>query len=391
MQFTQASLALFMTGLTSIANMIAEAKRVLGVSQLYNGTNYYYPKGIIKALGFDPAEIIGHQDSLRMLLNDSILSFNNLKVPDFMNIYRRQYGLAHNIYADEDDTRAQLYAFVSDGYYIYSDVNNKLIWMDKPATFAGLLSAINDCLMSWRNSSDLGLISGSIQRAFSEANMITLDYVATGDVVLPTVDRNINWQIQNSDATVMDYTSLDITEDVVNNVLVFKPKMSADVSPQGLLIKALPLKYINSYDGVIDEEFIMEATRLMSCPMPLNTGGGLILDLPNSNTEIVTSYSIYVAERNGTTDDIDIVQACKIGSTLLVDASNGVSNDTLAVLPLISKFKFAPRLNIINDVDGRNTNLGFIGDLYRYTTIDVNTLKGLNEAALQSIYSTNVL
>lgn len=294
MQFQQADLAMFMTSFSSIACLIAHAKRILGVSQLYSGRNYYYPMALLQALGVEPEEVIGKQDALRMRLNNSILSFNNLKIPDFMSIYKRQYALAHNIYADEDDIESSIYAFIPAGYYNYIDTpingnTSMLQYLDLGKGMETLLSAIETSLSLWRNSSDLGLISGSIQRAFSENSLITLDYVMSGDTIIPTVDRNIGWQINNCLA-VGPVKDLDVTQNPVTNTLVFEPALD---KPSNITQYYLSRGqyYLNSSDGDISDEFIMEATRLMPCLE------GFGQPFAFCNTEIVRGFRITYAQQ----------------------------------------------------------------------------------------------
>uniref|UniRef100_A0A2V0RM00 Capsid n=1 Tax=viral metagenome TaxID=1070528 RepID=A0A2V0RM00_9ZZZZ len=394
MQFQQADLAMFMTSFSSIATLIGHMKRALGVSQLYSGQNYYYPKQLLTAMGIEPDSIIGKQDLVRMQLNDSILSFNALKIPDFMAVYKRQYALAHNVYADEDSTFAQLSVFVPLGYYKYVDTESKLDWITLSATTNtadDILSAIEGALDAWRSSSDLGLISGSIQRAFSENALISLDYATSADVVLPVVDRNITWQISNMTALRLNQSKLDITQDPVANTLVFEPELMDGLTSMRAYANR-PIKWLNSYDGQTDSEFIMEATRLMQCPNPDVASYKLF----NANTELVESFRYYrIVSNNGVPE---LVASAPMTSVyvLTVQAGNVAAMDVTAAIELLtnlSQFKNGPTVELyLRDFATNDyTYYGRAGDLYRYTTIDGDSLAGLNKAALQSAFGVNQL
>lgn len=385
---TQADLALFMTSFSNIAGLIGHAKRILGVSQLYDSRNYYFPKALLLSLGVDPKDVIGKQDLLRMELNDYIQSFNNLCIPDFMSIYRRQYALAHNVYADEDSVESSLFVFRPAYYYKYVDTEMKLQCIELGSGMTVLMNAINTCLQAWRNSSDLGLIAGTIQRGFKDANFITLDYSVSGDVVIPVVDRNITWQINNCLATQLNNTTLDVTQDVLANALVFKPK-GLSTSMYEDYIKSRGIYFLNSYDGDTSEEFCMEATRLLNVYDPVT------YEMTFCTTEIVTSYQIWYYDINYD-GELVLGQTPKFSNVFLFSKQNDAYSNYLRTLTLLTKFKHAPRLYLgYSDAPEQGvdytTDLGFIGDLYKFTTVDFSVLEGLNRCALQSVYQTNVI
>lgn len=310
----QMDVAMFITSLASVATLIGMVKRALGVSQLYSNWNYNYPRNLLKAMRFDPDSVIGRQDELRYALNDCILNFNNLKVPDIMDIYVRQYALAHNIYCDEDDVTSAMYVFNPRGFYAYEDTASpaKLAWYELPTedlTAADVIAAINSCLEAWRNSSDLPLISGTIQRAFSETQTISLDYVREDDVVIPTVDRNIMWQINNMNIVTCVEGSLDITQDPVNNILIFSPE------PENSTANKISVGFqdyvLNSYDGNISDEFIMESTRLIAFGDP--EANRLICP-----TEFVTGVKIWYSLQAQVTGE-PIFNSLEIPNTIICD------------------------------------------------------------------------
>lgn len=381
----QMDVAMFITSLASVSTLIGMVKRALGVSQLYSNWNYNFPRNLLEAMRFDPDTVIGWQDELRYALNDCILNFNNLKVPDIMDIYVRQYALAHNVYCDEDDVTSAMYVFNPKGYYVYNDTANpaKLRWVSFNAgslDAKDVISAINMCLEAWRNSSDLPLISGTIQRAFSETQTISLDYVTESDVVVPTVDRNIMWQINNMNIIRWDDTSFDITQDPVNNLIIFDPSPIMD---EANVISYAKLDYfLNSYDGNISDEFIMEATRLISF---LLVDGGVRVP-----TEFVTDVKVWYSCQVQATGEPSF-HFISVPNTIVY--TNFMEASVLAsftqMIGVLSQFKYHHYVYVYAKLTGtyaQYTCLAQIGDIYKVTTIDSYALDGLNKAATQSVY-----
>lgn len=390
MQFQQMDLAMFMTSMSSIASLIAHCKRVLGVSQFYHGQNYYYPEALLTALGVDPDEVIGHQDQLRSQLNNVILSFNGLKVPDILPLYIRQYSLFHSIYADEDSVASQLYLFKPAYYYIYDDTASKCT-CTKITNFsmASLLALIESLLNAWRTSSDLGIISGSIQRAFSDKNFMTLDYALMTDVVLPVVDRNIMWQINNADIVTPLVSTFNITQSPTENKIICQGMYDIEIDNDAVQFAflSMPLKLLRSFDGSSDDEFVMEATRLMQRPQPLAWEEPLM----RNGTEVVTALTLFTTELDGSGKVTLVTQ--KTESSLLVlisSAAATVRQANAKFIASLSKFKYAPPIYVAVGSSATEFKLSPVsGDVYRYTTIDGETLDGLTAAALQSIYATD--
>lgn len=390
----QADVAMFITSLASVSVLIAHVKRALGVSQLYSNLNYLYPHILLQSMHLDDSSIIGHQDEVRYALNDCILNFNNLKVPNVMDIYVRQYALAHNVYADEDDVMSQLFLFNPAGYYVYDDSLSRCTWKtfnySSDLNVSVFIDAINECLESWRNSSDLGLISGTIQRAFAETETISLDYVREGDVVVPTPDRNIFWQIENMVVQPVVWSSLDISQDPVQNILICTPEPAAptlyeDCGPWVYLNVGLDDVVLNSYDNNTGDEFIMESTRLI----PYYSAE---LDQVMFPTEfVVNSKIIYVL-----TSEVGTLKTEKYTfySTQVYGDTTTVTDmaTTNWMHSMLSQFKHHPRIRTWYTPGSLETGnmhfSGMFGDLYRFTTIDNAALDGLDRCAKQSVYKT---
>lgn len=401
MQFQQADLALWTLGMSSVMQMIGYVRRALGVVNLYASQNFYYPRTLLKAMNIDFDDLLPRQDEVRRRLNNSILSLNSMKVPNFIDLFKRHYSLSTNIWADEDSIQAQLYMFIPNGYYRYDDTASKLTYVNFDwSTVQNIdqwLDAIDIMLNAWRNSSDLGLIKGSVERAYKESALLALDYVALDDITMPVYDKVMTWQINNMDLVGGGIDGLDITQNAVKNVLICEPFLQYETT---VLDTMTPFelykntsKYLNSSDGDTSDEFIMESTRLMFQVDEDKTrvsGALTIYPLLNFGTEVcirTVMWSIGMdASDNKIENSVESIGRISIKPTM-TDAERVFIANTLVNA---TKFKNGPRIQVYTaNASKHKISPGIVGDLYVYTTIDEEGLYGLNMAALQSIYTVD--
>lgn len=398
MQFTQSDLALFVLGVSSIIQMIGVMKRALGVCQLYASKNYYYPLQLLAACGFNAADIISNQDDYRRRLNQAIQSVNAMRVPNFIDLFKRHYTLASNVWLDEDSPEAQMFVFTPQYYYVYNDAASKLGATATQLTVAAgsaFLTKIENALAAWRNSSDLGLISGSIQRAYKDSSLLTLDMVALDSVVLPTFDKTMLKQINNAiilNSAAVNVASLDITQNVVTNVTTFSPKMTGTIN--GAVLNAAYCRnevVLNAADGDVSPDAVMEMTRLVT----FGYWNGADVLLVYCGTEIITDASIYQMYKDTASGvpTIDVIPVSGSYQTALGTDPAKLA-DFIEEANVLSRFRNAPRIEC-----GLHTGTGpytvsqryQLGDVYTYTLLDRAAYEGLQSAALQSIYVVNEL
>lgn len=390
MQFTQASLSMFVLSFESILANIAYAKKALAYSDLWVGRNYYYPRNLLSAMGFNPDTVIGHQDEMRVKLNSLIYNFNALKVPSFLTVFDRAYTLAKKLWSDGADAYAQLYNFRPKGYYTYQDTGNKLVWAETFATatmpFSDYLTIIDNQLNAWRNSSDLGIIGGSIQRAFADSQLLTITFVGVDDVDTPVFSPEMMDQISNmtiiGNPTEWGIT-MDVTENVVKNQVLFTPTVDVTDNDPSDVVNMLRLKLLKSDRGITDSDFVMEATRLiaygeMSSPTTLQFN---VL-----GTEWVMGVTVYTTA-DGSWQSYDVSQMNYVSDMSIESVARG--------LVALSAFKYHPDVFFLvvgSAQDWQSFAAGytiigpFADEIRVYTTVDIESMRGLTTAALQSVY-----
>lgn len=386
--FQQADLAMYLTSMDSIAFLIAFVKRAVGISNVYTGYNYNYPDTILRAMHIKPASVIGRQDEIVRKLNSQIRRFNTMMLPRYLMMYDRHYSMCHEIYADEDDQRAQLYLFIPDGYYKYSDTDMKCQYLNTGLTASGpaldidaILTIITDCIDVWYDSSDLGLINGALQRAFSDRAIIQDSIIDPDYVVKPRVDRNTLLQIMNSTALTA-VSGLDITQDPEHNNLVYSIDAPLNAHNMFTLMDAHPLR-MDTYS--VTKNDIMEATRLM--PTGIIAAGSQTLATKTSSiscgTEFVTGYEIFYP-----TFSASGVKADKFVYVTNIWQINATNWTTGANTGIFSRFKYAPVIwPAFQDTSTGAIVPGTpIMSLMNITSISAEQLTSLHEAALQSAY-----
>lgn len=391
--FQQADLAMFVTSTSSIAALLGHVKRIMEIATLYTPMNYYYPVDLMTSMlgtAAQAMDVIQNRDVYRSRVNNLVFQFNSLKIPSFVDVFKRQYAISHNVYADEDDVQAQLYVFVPQGYYQYFDteMSIKMQKLPNPATadgginFQTLLDAVQNCLDAWRNSSDLPLINGALMRAYPDNEFVKIDMLNVDSTITPVCDRNILWQINNSRSVKVVEGSMDVKQDAVNNFLISQPRINISGSEDTFYRSWV---YLNSFDFNESPEFIMEATRLIpyiDAEVLYDEKGKAYGILNTAVTELISTYTVYVRER---TPDGNILRSNSFTTDYLTD-----NVGKMRTLALLSRWRNAPRVTLwgqrLEGEDFKEYYVGEFGDLAHYTRLDQSQLTSLHEAAAQSLY-----
>lgn len=381
LQLQQADLAMFVTSMSSIVTSIGVIRRAFEYYNVWMAKNYYYPYGLLDSMWMNVDDIKVNYNSYLSQFNALLVNFNHLGVPNFVDVFARHYALAHNVWIDEANSNAQLELFFPVGGYVYDDTSETggmLKYTDSPYRgMVGCLQFLNRQLEAWRNSSDLPTITGAILRAYPDADLLTFPLMQGGEVAIPTTDTAIGWQINNLVTMSPDITSLDVTQDPVHNLVLFKPKWST--TPDNCVMASLLNGdgiILNSYDETTDAKFFMESTRLV--PTVSTTANDF--NYRSCGVELVVSFTIYTFSYEGgsrTTASYTYHSASVVSGT--VDEGRQFS--------LLTKFRNHPRVYLYDTVSPTEyTVSGFVGDINVYTRLTTEQRIGLDRAALYSAY-----
>lgn len=413
LQMQQMDLAIMTTGISSIACHIGYAKKVLAAYMNYSSLNYYLPGTLIEALGFDRQDLVDNYNAYAVELTDLISRFNVLAVPAFSYVHARQYSLAHNLYSDAETVFGQIYNFRPIVLYMFDDTEHCLNPVDirpngrenpEVMTMSNYLELIREALQQWENSSVTPIVAGNVVRAYSDSQLLRLPVFDPNEVIVPIVDRNILWQINNMKWGPVDVDSVGVTQDPVGNILrctpeyLFHTKGAATANSTNYFI-------LNSFDGNVSDEFVMEATRLIPriqfdlIDSPADSSGTVPLrDCPS---ELVTRVIIYT--RDYSAQDAEFTSAVFVlnASTEAIESLNSDNATETYVnmtnfinkAALLSKFRFGPAYSLV-EVLGPTEDRPVIitqfpcefRDVGVFTHLHQDALEKLHLAALQSQY-----
>lgn len=190
---------------------MVRAWRMLGS---YITTNRYLPNGYLTALGYSPKLVSQYKD-FQGLLEMFAFQLSSIPVPDEFDVIRRHSWLFSNIYKDAESGKAQGYAFVPKGLYIWTegatDAPTQLQYYSMLQlrgsqtlfeTVDQLQAAINTVMEPLLGSQDVGVISGDLMKAFGDTKTAIKITVPTTDSLLyPVYNREVLYQIMNADVT----------------------------------------------------------------------------------------------------------------------------------------------------------------------------------------------
>nr|AVA30681.1 capsid protein [Picobirnavirus sp.]AVD97003.1 capsid protein [Picobirnavirus sp.] len=388
LKFQQADLAMLLTSLSTTVGLIAEAKRALETVDFWTTRSVNYPKALVTAMGFNWQDISRYRANYTTRLNNLIHQFNNMHLPDFLDIYHRFYSLGHNVYIDEDSQFAQIIFFKMKGFYTYDDQTFKCTWNEISGVYNMdvFLDLIERTLVAWETSSDLYNIKGCLIRAYSDSTVLSISDASVNDMLSPVLDRYMMLQLMNAD--IIDYTniqpsSLEITQNVQKNVLIWQPtSIQYSTSTEVNGFKLGSSHYLRAYDETLSADDNVEMTRLC-VTWQRNSIAGTNDQFKDSitsmNTEFVCGVNIYACNSSSTNDFATLLCSIKSNADLIT-----VSNaDKIAYIMALSPFRYIPRMWLYNGSDESFTTLG---DTYNYTTIGAEDLFSLNTMCALSMW-----
>lgn len=388
----------------------------------YNYLSRYMPETLSMALGYSTNLAKEYRD-FAGLINLFAYKLASIPIPDQFSFIHRHSWLFTHVYKDSEDDRAQLYAYVPHGYYVWQEgVDNKasyLKYMTRQELFGDLTNnvvenldeietAINMIMNPLLGSSDVGYIAADLMKAFGEGGMIKLQEIKEDEVLNPVFDMEVVHQMMNSTIYETDVVRNDITVNYQNTLFgpYFEcvPRIRASIENAG---QAVFDKILNMHGVEISAENTMVSTRLMSnvdasscIEDASDPDGGLLYAIKSNGTEIAVNAKMWF---NGTL-------SAPGGFTpfhqvfMIQDAATPTANmyrQLLSNLPSIyeaSNFDYAPTI-YVGTYSGANGSASgpiqessvavkyWIQDLDKYVTVSDETVRRLNNIAVMSEYA----
>lgn len=197
-------LMMYLLAMDSAYMMYATMVRLYGLLQHANSKNWYLPKALITAMGYDFTDFIQNMAQLRAYINSYAQRISAFNVPNIMPYYARHTWMVSNVFKDSELDRAQLYVFVPRYYYSYDNkagnlIPNLFLNPRSPSySFQTLIGACENILTSIVRSEDIGIMSGDILKAYGEEALYKVGMVEPDYKLEPIYSQEVLSQINSA-------------------------------------------------------------------------------------------------------------------------------------------------------------------------------------------------
>lgn len=200
--YESADLFMYLIALDSLYMLMAEGRRLYGLSQRYSTQNRYWGQWTIQALGYtDAADIIANPVAVRSFVNTAMVRIASINAPAQMNMFKRHFWLNDHIWLDDNSERASAYAYRASTYFKWSATTStggtELIPRPAPTNFMEYQDLVNELINSMLGDEDVGTISGDIRKAYKDA-IFSLELMPENYTLTPEYNREVLRQIQNT-------------------------------------------------------------------------------------------------------------------------------------------------------------------------------------------------
>lgn len=394
----------YLMGLDSIFGYIAWLKRLYRTLSAWTPQNYVVPDLVLKAMGFDGAQINNlraNKVQLWQYINELVLQSRKFVCPAIMDVFNRHYWMSDNIYTDAPSINSQFYLFDCKNWYKVGEVTladgsgNKGVGLNiTTLTVFGTTSGLADKLFTYGRDlidamaawDDCYTINGYLKRAYEGAPTFVVDELAIDEVLSPVYVEEVLLQIENARCVpwFVDFKSNTVTQDPRTNAVVCKPVLQS-AGPSNPRIKSSGIYRMNPIISVrTDTPQVADtvvATRLQAVCLDNTTSNTVDV---YTGTEIPLQWSIYAPNFTGVFNQIYILRA-------------GVTTDTdlMNFFPLmgIEQFDYHPFVWLAFNFDtapsGGAANWDFLplGDVHNITTSTREALINLHRVCLFSEFN----
>lgn len=369
-------------------------KRLVGCVNRSDANNRYLPEHLVKALGFDYAEIQKNVANLTSYLQTYVARLSSFYVPSEMTFLMRHSTIFSNIYMDQASYKSQFYAYNPSGYYKFDEVSEP----NKPAKlvftrFSGWVNKLDDLYAMGESlirplvaSGDVNQISTDIFNAFKDRGLYTVADIPMYYMVAPVYDMEMLNQIQN--ARVTGVVSLDdITQDVDRGILQFYPKVMPAPNSD-LSIPYTTSTVISVNREYTDPPHVMTSTRLSVNLVYVSTDK--TIRIANCGSEFIEQAIVYYTSWDA--PGVSELSKKVIDSTPHVMVTTDGKFDfndvitTTSNLGVMNTFDYHPMLTVWRQasVGGKPALVTLSFNYDYFTVMDDNELNKLHYAALLS-------
>lgn len=398
--YDQADLMLYLLAMDSLYSAWNWMKRIYGYINQYSQYNLTIPR--VFAWG-DHINFDSVQSSLadfRLFLNRTAAQISSFCVPAVMPYFIRHSWMFSNIYKDSDSNKAQLYMFVPEAFYMYSETSSQyggeLIPMqvvDNTGTayaqinLSSLETYLQNLINSVAYSEDIGVMSGDILKAYGQDKLFKLTPVDPDYTVSPVYNEEVLNQIHNSNVmpTMLNDTNKQyykVTQDPDTGYLIWNPNF--EIGTAAYPVQPASFMVNMPWDDVTPAN-TMVGTRLIT-DYSID-GTNRTISLNSCGTEVVAAYEVVYSYRTtgGTARDFnrDVYRQ----KVILVPNLAAVPA-SVQLISRLSNFDWHPLFNVLAETASLTyTDSGLVGDINNYTVMNGDDIAKLHLTAVMSEFN----
>lgn len=398
-------LMLYCIAVASALVTYTQMVRAYGVANVYSQKNRYMPDGVLHALGFDAEDVRQNLAELRYYIGVAAAKLNALAVPGNIYYFARQAWLVTNTYLDNLGAKAQMYAFVPMGYYVYDETSSAsgvpgrcnfkyyASYEAQPQPVSYWCSVLDSQIAPLIESEDIGIMAGDILKAYGSSGLLTIPSISEDYIVVPQYDMEVLTQINNAAFTMLNPVSeatCNIAQDPTTGAIIYSPTFKADYrSETDFLYDNLRFRrMINIRSEEPTPADVMVATRLIpdGAKWVSDQADSTLFRLKTAGTEIPVAFTIW---RNDYSSGQPVLTRFNAHHFILpLDEAATKIEERVRHAMALSRFDWHPLVPVyVGPTRASLKRVAVVGDLDNYTTISDYEFKKLHETALLSLFN----
>lgn len=403
---------LYLLHMDSAFQAYALGVKIYGCCRMASPFNYYFMKSLLTSMGVDFESFNVNLSNFRSFLNQYAIYLSSYLVPADFDLYKRHMWLLNNIFTDSDTVKAQMYHYMIDGYYVYTEVTEGPSYCkyfpvpteqvgrasSSAITFNSFQDMCNQLLLPLQTSQDLQQISADLGKVYGEnvyrLSLIPEDYMTpifySEEVLMQLENTTLMGEVSNRKRSSSDkYYTWDIYQNVdlnvtpgpalgqvaETNVNTISGIAAGDASYVFSAYNANKL-VVNMHTNKVSPEMNMVATRGMATSGPINAMDGTSQPLYGMTIDAYGSEIFTYAAISSLSADGSYIQLFPYVQYMQTYSSQ--------LLSAWITFDWAPNFGACT----KQGNVYRFIDMDNYAVIDRKQLEAMHETAILSeLYS----
>lgn len=408
--------------LDSMRIVFEEITRALDLSLYSQTMNSYTIRSIVKSLGYDVDFINTNRLAIISLLNKFATDMNKLALPGNLPYFRRHANLSGHVLTDRiEGTHRNYYAYKCKGYYVYDELNARLIFHQVSDSnnynyrkdLTKLKNLLNQFVTSFQRSDAVTIMAGDVEKAVDNGaiaadalfsfptislddslsfyhkelfwcNELDLSSFRNMTIFGYTVDSNYNigqYFNASTGANFIYQGTLD-GSNIPNGVLVANPSQTGRIYPaNGDSVPKLLIR--TDFDQPSDDSVIEDTRFAVYYNIPNDTflANSTPVAIGSHGSEIIVGLNVYVYTDSNAWK-ADNPSAYTIGNTFFQIDSE--ISDLKNLIRIYNNIPYMPAL-YVDCFDSDATPLIF-APYYNATTYTKEEIADINDLALRSLF-----